>query len=72
MSPDLPSFGASEDPLYTHTSINFAAPMYLLEASALGASTSKTYICLFTCCATQAIYLEMSNDLSVSSLLLSF
>ena len=72
MPPDLPGFGVSEDPPFTHTSINFAGPMYLLKASAQGASTSKTYICLFTCYATQAIHLEMSNNLSVSSLLLSF
>ena len=72
MPPDLPSFRVSEDPPFTYTGIDFAGPMYLREASAQDASTSKAYICLFTCCSTRAIHLEMSTDLSVSSFLLLF
>ena len=72
MAPDLPSFRVSEDPPFTHTGIDFAGPMYLCEASAQDGSTSKDYICLFTCCSTRAIHLEMSTDLSVASFLLLF
>ena len=72
MPPDLPSFRVSEDPPFTYTGIDFAGPMYLREASAQDASTSKAYICLFICCSTRAIHLEMSTDLSVSSFLLLF
>ena len=72
MPPDLPSFRVSEDPPFTHTGIDFAGPMYLREVSAQDASTSKAYICLFTCGSTRAIHLEMSTDLSVASFLLLF
>ena len=42
------------------------------DASAQGSSTSKAYVCLFTCCSTRAVHLELCNDLSVSSFLLLF
>ena len=72
MPPDLPSFRVSKDPPFTYTGIDFTGPMYLREALAQDANTSKAYICLFTCCSTRAIHLEMSTDLSVSSFLLLF
>ena len=72
MAPDLPSFRVSEDPPFTHTGIDFTGPMYVQDASAHGSSTSKAYVCLFTCCSTRAVHLELCNDLSVSSFLLLF
>ena len=49
---------------FTRTSTDFAGPMYLRDTLAQYASTSKAYeyICLFTCCSTQAIHLEMIID----------
>ena len=72
MAPDLPSFQVSEDPPFTHTSIDFASLMYVYDALAQGSSTLKAYVCLFTCCSTRAVHLELCNDLSVSSFLLLF
>ena len=52
MALDLPSFLVSEDPPFTHTGIDFAAPMYVHDALAQDSSTSKAYVCFFTCCST--------------------
>ena len=38
----------------------------------LYSSTSKANVCLFTCCLTYAVHLELTPDLSVSSFLLFF
>ena len=65
MPPDLPSFRVSEEPPFTHTGVDFAGPMYVHEAAAHCSDTSKAYICLFTCCSTRAVHLELSRDLSV-------
>ena len=68
VSPDLPDFRTSEDPPFSHTGVDFAGPLY---AKNCGAS-EKAYICLFTCCSTRAVHLELTPDLSVNSFLLAF
>ena len=69
--PDLPTTRVSDDPLFSHTGVDFAGPLYV---HSLDESTSsmKTYICLFTCASTRAVHLELVADLNVSSFLLSF
>ena len=68
ITPDLPSFRTSEDPPFCHTGIDFAGPLYTRDCS----GKEKAYICLFTCCSTRAIHLELTPDLSVNSFLLAF
>ena len=65
---DIPDFRTSEDPPFCHTGIDFAGPILVKSKS----SSEKTYVCLFTCCSTRAIYLELTPDMSVDSFLLSF
>lgn len=70
--PDLPDFRVSEDPPFAHTGIDFAGPLYVVEPSSQESSMSKAYVCLFTCCSTRAVHLELTPDMSVPSFLLLF
>ena len=61
--PPLPLFRVDKAPPFTYTGVDFAGPLYLK-----GASTSpKVWICLFTCCVTRAVHLDLVRDLSTSS-----
>ena len=54
---------------FTHVSIDFAGPLYVKDMSL---NQSKVYVCLFTCCSTRAVHLELTNLLSAESFLLTF
>ena len=61
-APPLPAFRVSEAPPFTNTAVDFAGPLYIQNK---GVSTSrKVWICLFTCCVTRAVHLELVLDLS--------
>ena len=66
--PDLPDFRTSEDPPFSNTGADFAGPLFVKEHDA----SKKVYVCLFTCCSTRAVHLELVPDLSVNSFLLAF
>jgi len=67
-SPDLPEFRVSDS---THTGLDFADPLYIRELRSSD-SSSKVYICVFTCASTWAIHLELTRSLNVDSFLLAF
>ena len=60
--PDLPDFRTSEDPPFSHTGVDFAGPLYAKNCGVC----EKAYICLFSCCSTRAVHLELTPDLSVN------
>ena len=59
----------SDDPPFAHIGIDFAGPLYVKDKSS---DLSKVYVCLFTCCSTRALHLELTNLLSAESFLLAF
>jgi len=69
ITPDLPAERVSDDPPFTHVGIDFAGPLYVKDKSL---NQSKVYVCLFTCCSTRAVHLELTNLLSAKSFLLAF
>ena len=60
--PPLPSFRVSEEPPFTYTGVDFAGPLFVKGGNE---SESKVYLCLFTCCVTRAIHLDVVHNLSV-------
>ena len=64
-APPLPSFRVNEAPPFVHTAIDFAGPMYLKSTGNL--SSNKVWICLFTCCVTRAIHLELVPDMTTQT-----
>ena len=69
-TPDLPAERMSDDAPFTHISINFTGPLYVKDKSS--SNLSKVYVCLFTCCSTRALHLELTDLLSAESFLLAF
>ena len=64
-APPLPGFRVNEAPPFTHAAVDFAGPLYVRGANNSG--ERKVWICLFNCCVTRAIHLELVNELSTSA-----
>ena len=45
---------------FQHTGVDFAGPIYVK----CGPDTKKSYVALFTCATTRAVYLSLASDLS--------
>ena len=65
--PPLPEFRVQQEPPFTFTGVDFAGPVYIKLGSAT--SESKVWICLYTCCVTRAVHLEVVPDLTTAAFL---
>ena len=59
--PPLPEFRIKENPAFTYTGADFAGPLFVRNHSS--SSSTKVWICLFTCLVTRAIHLDVVSDL---------
>ena len=64
-APPLPSFRVNKAPPFSYTALDFAGPMYLKCKGE--SSSNKVWICLFTCCVTRAIHLELVPDMTTTT-----
>ena len=64
LPPPLPTFRVSEDPPFSSTGVDFAGPLYIRQT---GSTASKVWICLYTCCTTRAIHLDIVPDMSTQT-----
>uniref|UniRef100_A0A1X7TQD7 Integrase catalytic domain-containing protein n=1 Tax=Amphimedon queenslandica TaxID=400682 RepID=A0A1X7TQD7_AMPQE len=62
--PPLPAFRVREAPPFLSTGVDFAGPLFIKEHREC---ESKVWVCLFPCCATRAIHLDIVNNMSVQS-----
>ena len=62
LPPALPVFRVQEQPPFTFTGVDYAGPLYIPSKE-----TNKAWICLFTCCVTRAVHLELVTDMSTDS-----
>lgn len=69
---DLPSFRVSQLKAFSKVCLDYAGPFLITLGKHRGAKTSKAYICLFVCCATKALHLELCSDLSSDCFLAAF
>ena len=51
-----------EAPPFTYTAIDFAGPLYLRGKEAN--TSKKVWICLFTCCVSRAVHIELVLDMT--------
>ena len=68
-TPPLPEFRVKEAPPFSHCGVDYAGPLYVSTAEV---SDNKVWICLFSCCVTRAIHLELVPDMSTQSFLRAF
>ena len=59
-APSLPEFRVNEAPPFSNSAVDFAGPLYVRSRRV----SESNRICLFTCCVTRAVHLELVLDLS--------
>jgi len=65
MSPPLPRFRVKEAPPFSSTGVDFAGPLYVKTYGLI--RSKKVWICLYTCCVTRAISIDIVPDMSTQT-----
>ena len=66
--PPLPTFRVKEEPPLTFTRVDFAGPLYVRSHDG---TQRKVWICLYTCCITRAVHLDLVPDMTSQTFLWS-
>ena len=69
--PPLPTYRVEEAPPFSVTGVDFAGPL-LVKMDGTAICDAKAWICLYTCCTTRAIHLEVVLDMTTQSFLRCF
>lgn len=69
---NLPEFRVNQARPFLNTGVDLAGPFTLKVGKLRNAKTSKAWICLFVCCATKALHIELLSDLSTECFLAGF
>ena len=69
LPPPLPSFRVKEAPPFTYTAIDFAGPLHVKTHGVT--KSEKMWICLYTCCNTRAVHLDVVPDMSTTTFIRS-
>ncbi|XP_064635803.1 uncharacterized protein LOC135492984 [Lineus longissimus] len=68
VAPPLPEFRINDLTAFKSTAVDFTSHLYVRVNN----TTQKVYVCLFTCCTTRGVHLEITPDLTVESFIRSF
>lgn len=66
---DLPSFRVRQLKAFQCVGVDFGGPYFIKLGRTRGAKTGKAYICLFVCCTTKAVHIELVSELSTNAFL---
>ena len=69
-SPPLPEFRICRARPFQNSGVDFAGPLYVKPTNAV--STCKIWLCLFTCCTTRAVHLELVPNLNAFTFIRCF
>lgn len=69
---NLPKFRVSQLKPFVHSGVDFAGPFKIFLSRHRGARPVKMYVCLFVCCATKALHLEVVSNLTSEAFLGAF
>ena len=69
LPPPLPKFRVQETKPHTHTALDFAGPLHV--KTSVVTQSSKMWVCLYTCCVTCAVYIDIVPDMSTDTFLRS-
>lgn len=69
---DLPSFRISQLKSFSHVTLDYAGPFNIVMGRYRGAKILKSYICVFVCCATRAVHIELTSDLTSEAFIAAF
>ena len=65
--PSLPGFRVQEAQPFAYTGVDFAGPLYIVNDP-----DTKVWICLYTCCVTRAVHLDIVPNQTTEAFLRSF
>lgn len=68
--PALPEYRVRKSRPFCHTGVDFAGPLYVKQSTV--SEKPKTWLCLYTCCVTRAVHLDLVPDLNAITFLRSF
>ena len=69
LPPPLPKFRVQEARPFAHTAIDFAGPLHVKTFGLT--QSSKMWVCLYTCCVTRAVHIDVVPDMSTDTFLRS-
>lgn len=69
-SPPLPEYRVRRSRPFCYTGVDFAGPLYVKQS--VISESRKVWLCLYTCCATRAVHLDLVPNLSALAFLRSF
>ena len=69
---NLPDFRVREARPFLNIGVDLSGPYTIKMGRLRNAKTSKAWICLFVCCATKALHIELLSELSSESFLAGF
>ena len=69
-TPPLPEYRVRQSRPFQTTGVDFAGPLHVKTSD--HTKTSKVWLCLYTCCATRAVHLELVSDLSTTTFMRCF
>ncbi len=68
--PPLPEYRVQQSRPFQTTGVDFAGPLHVKTSDAAG--TSKAWLCLYTCCTTRALHLDLVPDMTATTFMNSF
>lgn len=68
--PPLPEYRVRQSRPFQTTGVDFAGPLHLRASDHAG--TSKVWLCLYTCCVTRAVHLDLVSNITATTFMRSF
>lgn len=69
-TPPLPKARVTSSHPFQFVGLDYAGPLFIRNQD--NNSSSKVYICLFTCSSTRAIHLELAEDMTTQTFIAAF
>ena len=66
----LPDYRVKRSRPFSHTGVDFASPLYTKQSAV--SERPKTWLCLYMCCTTRAVHLDLVPDFNASTFLRCF
>lgn len=66
----LPEYRVRRSRPFCYTGVDFAGPLYVKRSAV--SEKPKTWLCLYMCCVTRAVHLDLVPDLNASTFMRSF
>ena len=68
--PPLPEFHVVQSQSFQTIRVDFAGPLYVRSSNTKG--TARVWLCLYMCCATRAVHLDLVPDMTATGFLRNF